>query len=75
MSQEIINKVAKLYPHVAFRQAWGMTEATGALTMSPPLRQTYAYAHTVGAPVPDTMLKIVDADTGAEVEHGFSGEV
>lgn len=52
-----------------------MTEATGALTMSPPLRQTYAYAHTVGAPVPDTMLKIVDADTGAEVEHGFSGEV
>lgn len=52
-----------------------MTESTSALTLTPPTAQTYANAHTVGAVVPETSLKIVDLETGKEVNEGDSGEV
>lgn len=75
LAREIIDKAAKRFPHVAIRQAWGMTESTSALTLTPPVLQTYENAHTVGAVVPDTVLKIVDPETGEQVEQGGSGEV
>ncbi|KIW93068.1 uncharacterized protein Z519_05673 [Cladophialophora bantiana CBS 173.52] len=36
LAQEIIDKLAKRFPHVAIRQARGMTENTSALTLTPP---------------------------------------
>lgn len=64
-----------MFPHIAIRQAWGMTESTSALTLTPPALQTYDNAHTVGAVVPETVIKIVDPDTDKEVAPGESGEV
>ncbi|EXJ74992.1 uncharacterized protein A1O5_01688 [Cladophialophora psammophila CBS 110553] len=75
LAQEIVDKLAKRFPHIAIRQAWGMTESTSALTLTPPVLQTYENAHTVGAVVPETVLKIVDPDTGKEVKEGDSGEI
>ncbi|OQU94473.1 hypothetical protein CLAIMM_00827 [Cladophialophora immunda] len=75
LAQEIVDKLAKRFAHIAIRQAWGMTESTSALTLTPPALQTYENAHTVGAVVPETVLKIVDPDTGKEVQEGESGEI
>ncbi|KIY01306.1 uncharacterized protein Z520_02858 [Fonsecaea multimorphosa CBS 102226] len=75
LAQEIVEKLAKRFPHIAIRQAWGMTESTSALTLTPPALQTYENAHTVGAVVPETVLKIVDPDTGKEIKEGESGEI
>jgi 4-coumarate--CoA ligase len=75
LAQEIVDKLAKRFPKIAIRQAWGMTESTSALTVTPLDAQTYANAHTVGAVVPETTLKIVSTETGEEVAAGQSGEV
>jgi 4-coumarate--CoA ligase len=75
LAQEIVDKLAERFPQVAIRQAWGMTESTSALTLTPPNAQTYANAYTVGAVVPETVLRIVDTETGNEVMEGHSGEV
>ncbi|OAP57398.1 hypothetical protein AYL99_08136 [Fonsecaea erecta] len=75
LAQEIVDKLAKRFSHIAIRQAWGMTESTSALTLTPPPLQTYENAHTVGAVVPETVLKIVDPETGKEVKEGESGEI
>jgi 4-coumarate--CoA ligase len=75
MSKEIADKLAVIYGHIAIRQAWGMTESTSALTLTPPHLQKYEHAHTVGCVVPETVLKIVDPETGVEVKEGEVGEV
>ena len=75
LAKEIIDKLAIEYPDVGIRQAWGMTESTSALTLTPPDCQTYENAHTVGKIVPETMLKVVDVDTGKEVGSNHVGEV
>lgn len=60
---------------MAIRQAWGMTESTSALTLTYPDHQVYEKAHMVGQTVGDTVIKIVDPETGKEVEDGATGEV
>jgi 4-coumarate--CoA ligase len=75
MPKEIIHKLATKFPHIAIRQAWGMTESTSALTMTYPHSQTYNKAHMVGQPVPDTIIKVMNPETGKEVADGVDGEV
>jgi acyl-CoA synthetase (AMP-forming)/AMP-acid ligase II len=75
MPKEIIHKLAIRFPHIAIRQAWGMTESTSALTMTYPRSQLYDKAHMVGQPVPDTIIKVTDPETGKEVADGVDGQV
>ena len=79
LAKEIIDKLAKRFGHVRIRQAWGMTESTSALTLTPPADQTYEMAHTVGKVVPETVIKIIDPTYEGEGERilgqGESGEV
>ena len=75
LAKEIIDKLAIEYPDVGTRQAWGMTESTSALTLTPPDCQTYDNAHTVGKIVPETTLKVIDVETGKEVGSNHAGEV
>ncbi|KAL1887850.1 hypothetical protein Sste5346_009962 [Sporothrix stenoceras] len=72
---QIIEKLAVVYPNVALRQAWGMTESCSCLTVTPPGLQTYAHAAKVGKPVAGTELKIMSVETGKEVELGQEGEL
>ncbi|KIW99599.1 uncharacterized protein Z518_11012 [Rhinocladiella mackenziei CBS 650.93] len=79
LAKEIIDKLAKRFSHIRIRQAWGMTESTSALTLTPPSDQTYDKAHTVGKVVPETVIKIIDPEYEGEGERilgvGESGEV
>jgi acyl-CoA synthetase (AMP-forming)/AMP-acid ligase II len=79
LAKEIIDKLAKRFPHIRIRQAWGMTESCSALTLTPPADQTYDRAHTVGKVVPETVIKIIDPEYTGEGEKilgiGQSGEV
>ncbi|CAK7231499.1 hypothetical protein SBRCBS47491_007950 [Sporothrix bragantina] len=72
---QIIEKLAVMYPHVALRQAWGMTESGSCLTLTPPGLATYANAAMVGKPVPGTEIKIVSVATGEELALGEEGEL
>lgn len=72
---QIIEKLAIMYPHVALRQAWGMTESCSCLTLTPPGLATYANAAKVGKPVPGTDIKIVNVSTGEEAALGEEGEL
>jgi long-chain acyl-CoA synthetase len=54
-------------------EAYGLTETSPAATMDPIDRPR---AHSIGVPVPDTDLKIVDAETGTrEMAVGEVGEI
>lgn len=75
LAPEIIAKLRQMYPKVAIRQAWGMTESCSCLTVTPPKDQVYDNAHLVGKVVAGTTLKIVDIESGQEVNVGRSGEV
>ncbi|KIV88636.1 hypothetical protein PV10_08302 [Exophiala mesophila] len=79
LAKEIIDKLAKRFPHVRIRQAWGMTESTSAITLTPPSEQTYENADRVGKVVPETIVKIIDPEYEGPGERilgvGESGEV
>ncbi|KAK6387326.1 hypothetical protein LTS17_000593 [Exophiala oligosperma] len=79
LAKEIIDKLAVRFGHIRIRQAWGMTESTSAITLTPPGQQTYDNAHTVGKVVADTVIKIIDPEYEGKGEKvlgvGQSGEV
>lgn len=54
-------------------EVYGMTETSPILTMNPMLGQKKI--GTVGLPVPDTEVKIVDLETGEPVDIGKPGEI
>lgn len=53
--------------------AWGATEMGPNLTLVP-REDRERKVHTVGFPVPHTQLRVVDPDTGEDVEQGEPGE-
>lgn len=75
LSPEVIQKLAGKFPGVGIKQGWGMTESTSCITSTPPELLHYRYAHTVGVAVPNTVLKIVNPETGEEVGANVPGEV
>ncbi|KAH6711195.1 hypothetical protein BKA61DRAFT_645348 [Leptodontidium sp. MPI-SDFR-AT-0119] len=75
LSPEVIQKLAGKFPGVGIKQGWGMTESTSCITSTPPELLHYRYAHTVGVAVPNTVLKIVNPETGEEVGANVPGEI
>jgi len=63
-SMEAKNKVLEVY---------GMTETSPILTMNPYYGKKKI--GTVGLPVPDTEIRLVDVETGEQVELGKPGEI
>ncbi|MFX1569857.1 MAG: AMP-binding protein [Promethearchaeota archaeon] len=63
-SMDALNKVLEVY---------GMTETSPILTMNPYYGKKKI--GTVGIPVPDTEIRLVDVETGEQVELGKPGEV
>lgn len=74
LSPEIIQKLAKKFPTAGIKQGWGMTESTSCITSTPPKFLSPRFAHTVGTAVPNTVLKIVDVETGKELGINSPGE-
>lgn len=75
LTEEVIKQLSCHFPHVRLRQAWGMTETTACLTVTPAGLMTWGNATKVGKIVPGTEIRIVDPDTGDDVPRGQHGEV
>ena len=75
LSPEVIQKLAHKYPLAGIKQGWGMTESTSCITSTPPEYLDPQFAHTVGAAVANTILKVVDVESRVEVGFDIPGEV
>ena len=71
--QTLIDLFLKKFPHVRFREGYGMTEMSPAVTMTDlNMKQT---GGSCGQLLPNTKLKVVDLQTGAELGPGETGEL
>ncbi|KAF4468992.1 phenylacetyl- ligase [Fusarium albosuccineum] len=73
--EQVIAQLEKRFPGVAIRQAWGMTETTSCLTVTPSELSTWSNATKVGKLVPGTEIRVVDPETGGDVPKGQIGEI
>jgi acyl-CoA synthetase (AMP-forming)/AMP-acid ligase II len=73
MPLALIQRAMALLPDVAFTENYGQSEAGGPMTV----RQHWEIdkAHTVGRPVFNIDLAVVDGRTGKPVPRGMTGEV
>src|SRR5205085_8919526 len=76
MPAAVIERATAAMPHVAFVNTFGQTETLGGITVSMP-EDAYDPVHrtSVGKLIPGTQVRIVDPDTGAEVDPGDVGEL
>lgn len=74
LSEEIIHQLQKKFPNTGFKQGYGMTESCSCITAHPPDKYDYKYAHSGGAIVASTEVKIIK-DDGTEGDVGEDGEV
>ncbi|KAF2027897.1 CoA ligase-like protein [Setomelanomma holmii] len=74
LSEEIIQQLQKKFPNTGFKQGYGMTESCSCITAHPPEKFSYKYAHSGGAIVASTEVKIIK-DDGTEGDVGEDGEV
>lgn len=75
IAAELLQKLENRYPGTGFKQGYGMTESCSCITMHPPEKQSYRYAHRVGTIVANTEVKIVDPETGRERGYHEPGEI
>jgi long-chain acyl-CoA synthetase len=74
MPLEMINRMRALMPDVVITEGYGLTEVTMGAVLGPVHRSGVRKAGTVGVPVFDTAVRILDS-AGAEVPVGERGEV
>ncbi|KAJ4361367.1 hypothetical protein N0V95_001981 [Ascochyta clinopodiicola] len=74
LSEEIIQLLQKKFPSTGFKQGYGMTESCSCITAHPPEKFDYKYAHSGGAIVASTEVKIIKPD-GTEAGLNEDGEV
>lgn len=74
LSEEIIQLLKRKFPQTGLRQGYGMTESCSCITLHPPDKYDYKYAHSVGTIVASTEIKILKAD-GSEGGIGEAGEI
>ncbi|OBH56959.1 class I adenylate-forming enzyme family protein [Mycobacterium sp. E2479] len=72
----LVRKAMTALPHVAFANVFGQTETLGAYTtLMPNDHSDPARAGSVGRPLPGVDVRVVDPDTGSDVEIGTVGEL
>lgn len=74
MSVEMINRLRALAPDAVVTEGYGLTEVTMGATSGPVHRSGTRKAGTVGVPIFDTEVRVVDLD-GNSVPAGERGEV
>ncbi|WP_149260658.1 long-chain-fatty-acid--CoA ligase [Actinomadura sp. K4S16] len=80
ISEDVLRTAMRMLPTTDFRQVYGLTEVTGAITSLPPEDHDPdgPNAHrlrSAGLPNDNTELKIVDPATGEELPPGRVGEI
>jgi acyl-CoA synthetase (AMP-forming)/AMP-acid ligase II len=72
----LVRRAMAALPHVAFANVFGQTETLGAYTtLMPDDHRDPARAGSVGRPLPGVEVRVVDPDTGSDVETGKVGEL
>lgn len=71
---ETLESLKQFFPKCVVAEVYGLTE-TGAATITPAAKSALRKKGTVGLPVFDTAIKIVDPGSGHEVPLGTRGEV
>src|ERR1700744_2882568 len=72
----LVRRAMAALPHVAFANVFGQTETLGAdTTLLPDDHRDPARAGSVGPPLPGVEVRVVDPDTGTDVEPGVVGEL
>lgn len=72
----LVHRAMAALPHVAFANVFGQTETLGAYTtLMPDDHRDPARAGSVGRPLPGVDVRVVDPDTGSDVEIGTVGEL
>ncbi len=72
----LVRRAMAALPHVAFANVFGQTETLGAYTsLSPQDHRDPNRVGSVGKPLPGVEVRVVDPDTGADVEAGVVGEL
>jgi len=73
---DLIRRAMAQWPNVAFANVFGQTETLGAYTtLSPADHRDPARAGSVGRPLAGVRVRLVDPDTGLDVEPGQVGEL
>ncbi|KAI8649664.1 hypothetical protein NCS55_01467000 [Fusarium keratoplasticum] len=75
LAEQVIAQLENRFPKVSIRQAWGMTETTSCLTVTPSDIATWSNATKVGKLVPGTEIRVVDQETERDVPIGQIGEI
>ncbi|EXJ88684.1 hypothetical protein A1O1_05615 [Capronia coronata CBS 617.96] len=75
ISPEIIALLQKKFPWTGFRQGYGATESTACISAHPPTHFDYKYATTGGMLMANTVAKVLDLSTGAELGVKKTGEI
>ena len=68
----LIDRFKKKSPHIAYREAWGMTETSPFVTASPSNDIVHG---SIGKVLPNTEIKIVDVETGLALGPNKDGEI
>jgi acyl-CoA synthetase (AMP-forming)/AMP-acid ligase II len=72
----LVRRAMAALPHVAFANVFGQTETLGAYTtLLPDDHRDPARAGSVGRPLPGVEVRVVDPETGNDVEAGTVGEL
>jgi acyl-CoA synthetase (AMP-forming)/AMP-acid ligase II len=72
----LVRRAMAAMPHVAFANVFGQTETLGAYTsLMPQDHRDPNRVGSVGRPLPGVEVRVVDPDTGTDVEAGVVGEL
>jgi acyl-CoA synthetase (AMP-forming)/AMP-acid ligase II len=72
----LVRRAMAALPHVAFANVFGQTETLGAYTtLLPEDHRNPNRVGSVGKPLPGVEVRVVDPDTGTDVEAGVVGEL
>jgi acyl-CoA synthetase (AMP-forming)/AMP-acid ligase II len=72
----LVRRAMAALPHVAFANVFGQTETLGAYTtLSPEDHRDPNRVGSVGTPLPGVKVRVVDPNTGSDVEPGNVGEL
>jgi acyl-CoA synthetase (AMP-forming)/AMP-acid ligase II len=73
---ELVRRAMAALPHVAFANVFGQTETLGAYTtLLPDDHRDVNRVGSVGRPLPGVEVRVVDPETGRDVETGTVGEL
>ncbi len=72
---DLLRQFQDAFPQAVQTGAYGLTEAGGVIALNHPDESLDSRLTTCGKPMPGLQAKIVDPDTGSELNRGLKGEI